>query len=184
MSRTESSIFAKRSDWPRVFSKLGLVASSIGVFAFMPNARASDYSIAIGNGYQSVSRTPTGTGFGFLLDATRSGEDAYSIGSGLSFGVRIGAVSLTAVGKALHVRSADDRSGLTTPVGVIAGIPAASRLSLVARAFYTPRAVSAQRSVHTRKPRRAFAGHTSRSTSKRDGATKHSRVATAREIPV
>ncbi|NRD81897.1 hypothetical protein FKO59_22955 [Burkholderia pseudomallei] len=141
MSRTESSIFAKRPDWPRVFSKLGLVASSIGVFAFMPNARASDYSIAIGNGYQSVSRTPTGTGFGFLLDATRSGEDAYSIGSGLSFGVRIGAVSLTVAGKALHVRSADDRSGLTTPIGVIAGIPAASRLSLVARAFYTPRAV-------------------------------------------
>lgn len=141
MSRTESSIFAKRSDWPRVFSELGLVASSIGVFAFMPNARASDYSIAIGNGYQSVSRTPTGTGFGFLLDATRSGEDAYSIGPGLSFGVRIGAVSLTVAGKALHVRSADDRSGLTTPVGVIAGIPAASRLSLVARAFYTPRAI-------------------------------------------
>ncbi|KGS50146.1 putative outer membrane protein [Burkholderia pseudomallei MSHR5613] len=48
MSRTESSIFAKRPDWPRVFSKLGLVASSIGVFAFMPNARASDYSITIG----------------------------------------------------------------------------------------------------------------------------------------
>lgn len=105
----------------------------------MSSARSSDYSIVIGNGYQSVSRTPTGTGFGFLFDATRSGEDAYSIGPGLSFGVPIGAVSLTAAGKALYVRSADGRSGLTTPIGVIASLRAASRLSLVGRALYTPR---------------------------------------------
>ncbi|AHI76887.1 putative outer membrane protein [Burkholderia thailandensis USAMRU Malaysia  len=33
----------------------------------MSSARASDYSIVIGNGYQSVSRTPTGAGFGFFV---------------------------------------------------------------------------------------------------------------------
>ncbi|WP_231752818.1 MULTISPECIES: YfaZ family outer membrane protein [Burkholderia] len=139
MNQTESLIFAIRSSRPRVFSKIMLVASSIAVVsAFVSHARASDYNVAIGDGYQGLSRTPTGPGFGFLFDATRSGG-AYSIGPGLSFGVPLGAVSLTAAGKALYVRSADGRSGLATPVGVIARIRTTPSLSLVGRAFYTPR---------------------------------------------